>query len=506
MNPDILNALALSVAPETLIALMAGVLFGAVMGAIPGLGTAVAIVVCIPFTLTMGNVPAIALLLGIYSSSVYGGSISAVLFNTPGTPQSACTGFDGYPMAVAGKAGEALGWVTMASVLGGLISCVILTIATPELARLSVIYGGPIEICGLIFMGLACIASLSEGNQIKGLLMGVLGIFLTTIGIDPFSGEPRFVFGSDNLSAGIDVMAVIIGVFPLAELFYRIYESREGVELNPISCNKIIFPKIKEWKGRIRNLVTSSLLGVGIGILPGTGATVSTFISYTVAKRTSKRGDKFGSGEPDGLIAAESSNNAVVGGALVPTLALGIPGEVTAALMLATLTLHDITPGVRLMSENPEVVFSIFITLAMASILIIPAAMLTVRFFSVIIKFPLPVILGLIAVCSVIGSYLPRGNMFDVKVALIIGIIAFLLRIGKFPITPLIVGYVLGQPLEYNLAQAIIYSGDQSLLQYAFSSKLALFFFFMAFIFMVLPFTRSIFRKQKLASGLSSDN
>lgn len=505
MSPEILAAMQMSFSPEVLAVLFIGVLFGAVVGALPGLGTAVAITVCLPFTLTMGNVTAIALLLGVYASSVYGGSISAVLLNTPGTPQSAATGMDGYPMARSGKASEALGWATAASIVGGLISCVVLIIAAPQLAKISVKYGGPLEICGLICMGLACISSLSEGNQIKGMLMGIAGLFIATIGSDPLSGELRFTFGSDDLVAGIALMPVVVGVYPLAEVFYRVYEMHTEQDVQALECKKIAFPKIRDWHGRIWNLIRSSLIGVGLGILPGTGATASTFISYTVARRSCKTGNNFGKGEPDGLIAAESSNNAVTGGALIPTLALGIPGEPVAALMLATLTLHEITPGVRLMADHPEVVYSAFITLILANILLIPVAKITVRCFGKIIKLSPPVLLGLIVVCSVVGVYLPRGNFFDVPVALLIGIAAFALRIGKFPMTPFIIGYVLGPQLEYRLGQAAVYKGDMNLIEFISTSPIAIVLFSAAFLFLAVPLVRSAFASRSGGGKMSTD-
>jgi putative tricarboxylic transport membrane protein len=238
MFADVISATSMSLSIETLFMLFIGVIFGAFVGALPGLGTAVAITVCIPFTLSMDNVPAIALLLGVYASSVYGGSISAVLLNTPGTPQSAATGMDGYPMAAAGKGSQALGWVTSASVIGGLISCLFLIIAAPQLAKLSVKYGGPLEICGLICMGLACISSLSEGNQLKGLLMGILGLFLATVGSDPLSGEIRFNFGSDNMVAGIALMPVVVGVFPLAEVFSEFMKYEQKGTWTPLNAVK----------------------------------------------------------------------------------------------------------------------------------------------------------------------------------------------------------------------------------------------------------------------------
>ena len=557
MFSDIMHGIMITMSPDCLLALCIGAMFGTVVGALPGLGTAVAITICIPFTLQMGNASAIALLLGVYATSIYGGSISAVLLNTPGTPQSACTGFEGYAMAKAGKAEKALGWVTMSSVLGGLFSCVALVIAAPQLADLSVKYGGPLEICGLICLGLACITSLSEDNQIKGLLMGVAGLFLATIGVDPLSGEMRFTFGSPQLVSGIDLMPIVVGVFPLAELFYRAYEVHANVEPTAIDCKRISFPTWQEWKGRGLILLRSSLIGVGLGILPGTGATAATFVSYSSAKRLSKNGENFGKGEPDGLVAAESSNNAVAGGAMVPTLALGIPGvglgilpgtgataatfvsyssakrlskngenfgkgepdglvaaessnnavaggamvptlalgipgEPVMALMLATLTLHGITPGVRLMADNPDIVYSTFLSLILANLLIIPTAIITVRGFGKLIKFPTAILLSIIVICSLLGVYLPRSNMFDVWMALLIGVIAFLMRFADFPVAPFLIGYVLSAQLEYRLGQAVIYKGDMPLTEYLFSAPVALVLFAVSACLLLAPMLRPL--------------
>ena len=492
MFENIFHAFGTIADPFCLGMLAFGVLFGVVIGALPGLGTAVAITICIPFTLKMGSGPAIALLLGVYASSIYGGSISAVLLNTPGTPQSACTGMEGYPMAQKGQAREALGWVTMASVLGGLISCAVLVLAAPSLAVLSVKYGGPLEICALICMGLACITSLSDDNHVKGVLMGVAGLFLATIGNDPQTGEMRFTFGSQNLVSGIDLMPVVVGVFPLAELFYRVYESFSEKAPSVIHCTSMKLPSWSDWKvkGRISNLLRSSFLGCGLGILPGTGATAATFIAYSSAKRISPARDNFGKGEPDCLIAAESSNNAVSGGALVPTLAMGIPGEPTMALMLATLTLHGITPGVRLMADNPDIVYATFILLIMANLALIPAAWICIRGFGKIIAFPTAVLLGIIVICSLIGVYLPRSSMFDVWITLAIGVVAFLMRLTDFPVAPLLIGYVLSNQLEYRMSQVAIYMGGGSLVDYTLEHPVAIALFIVALILLVLPFFR----------------
>ena len=487
MFSDIMHGIMITMSPDCLLALCIGAMFGTVVGALPGLGTAVAITICIPFTLQMGNASAIALLLGVYATSIYGGSISAVLLNTPGTPQSACTGFEGYAMAKAGKAEKALGWVTMSSVLGGLFSCVALVIAAPQLADLSVKYGGPLEICGLICLGLACITSLSEDNQIKGLLMGVAGLFLATIGVDPLSGEMRFTFGSPQLVSGIDLMPIVVGVFPLAELFYRAYEVHANVEPTAIDCKHISFPTWQEWKGRGLILLRSSLIGVGLGILPGTGATAATFVSYSSAKRLSKNGENFGKGEPDGLVAAESSNNAVAGGAMVPTLALGIPGDPVTAIMLATLTIHGVTPGVRLMTENPEMVYATFAVLMLSNLLMYPSCVITTRMFSFLLRIPEQLLMGFIAVLCILGSYGSRGNLFDVFVTVFMGIAAYFMRRMEFPLPPLVIGLVLGQQFEMSIGQMMLFKGDDSWLAFVSASPIAMVLLGMAFLLLVVP-------------------
>ena len=487
MFSDIMHGIMITMSPDCLLALCIGAMFGTVVGALPGLGTAVAITICIPFTLQMGNASAIALLLGVYATSIYGGSISAVLLNTPGTPQSACTGFEGYAMAKAGKAEKALGWVTVSSVLGGLFSCVALVIAAPQLADLSVKYGGPLEICGLICLGLACITSLSEDNQIKGLFMGVAGLFLATIGVDPLSGEMRFTFGSPQLVSGIDLMPIVVGVFPLAELFYRAYEVHANVEPTAIDCKRISFPTWQEWKGRGLILLRSSLIGVGLGILPGTGATAATFVSYSSAKRLSKNGENFGKGEPDGLVAAESSNNAVAGGAMVPTLALGIPGDPVTAIMLATLTIHGVTPGVRLMTENPEMVYATFAVLMLSNLLMYPSCVITTRMFSFLLRIPEQLLMGFIAVLCILGSYGSRGNLFDVFVTVFMGIAAYFMRRMEFPLPPLVIGLVLGQQFEMSIGQMMLFKGDDSWLAFVSASPIAMVLLGMAFLLLVVP-------------------
>ena len=359
-----IDSLLAALSPFTLAMNFVGVMLGMIVGALPGLGSVVAITICLPFTFGMTSVSAIALLLGVYCGSICGGSIAAVLINTPGTPQSAATAFDGYPMARAGKPGKAIGWALAASIFGGVFSCVILTFAAPQIAVFALQFG-PLETCALILMGLTCISSVSANNQFKGLAMGVLGLLLACVGMSPFSAESRFTFDIFALNSGIDLVAVIVGVFALSEVLDRVERMRREARVeNGTSC-RVQLPSLGEWRGRMSGLVKSSLIGTFVGILPGTGAATAAFLSYGEARRSSPRRENIGKGEPDGIIAAESSNNAVTGGALVPSLALGIPGDPVTAIMLATLTIHGVTPGVRLMTENPEMALRMLAALSL---------------------------------------------------------------------------------------------------------------------------------------------
>ena len=448
------QALSLIFTIEGIFVLTFGTMLGIVLGALPGIGSTVAVAMILPFTLTMTQAPAILLLLAIYAGSVYGGSISAILINTPGTPQSAATCLDGYPMAQRGEAGKALGWATIASVVGGLTSAVVLIFAAPQLAAFALNFG-PIETFTLILLGLTCIVSVSEGSMIKGLIAGFLGLFLSTVGGDPLTGEARFTFGNFQLIAGFNLLAVVIGVFALSEVLIRASATTDA-DSKLVSFSGIVLPKLSEWSGRVKGLVKSVLIGNVIGILPGTGAATAAFISYAEARRSAPTRDNFGKGEPDGLIASESANNAVTGGALVPTMALGIPGDAITAVMLATLTLHGVTPGVRLMSENPVLMAAIFSGFFIINLMLLPFGMIVSRLAAPILRIKEAYMLVMISLLCTVGVFFVRGNPFDLLVMAFAGIFGFILRRQGFPMAPLVIGMVLGPTLEISLRQGLI--------------------------------------------------
>lgn len=459
MFSSIPEALDLLLTTQSLAVLLLGTMLGIIMGALPGIGSTVAVAMILPFTLSMDQAPAILLLIAIYAGSVYGGSVSAILINTPGTPQSAATCLDGFPMAQRGEAGEALGWATVASIVGGLTSALLLMFAAPQLAAFALNFG-PIETFALVLLGLTCIVSVSEGSLVKGLLAGMIGLFLSGVGGDPITGEARFTFGYFPLIAGFNLLAVVIGVFALSEVLTRVSQKLD-TSASLVAFNGIVLPRLSQWKGRVSGLIKSVAIGCGIGVLPGTGAATAAFISYAEARRSSPRAENFGKGEPDGLIASEGANNAVTGGALIPTMALGIPGDAVTAVMLATLTLHGVTPGVRLMSENPVLIAAIFAGFFIINLLLLPLGMMVSKIAAPLLRIRESFMLAAIVVLCVIGVYFVRGNPFDLVVMVFAGVIGFLLRRQGFPMPPLVIGMVLGPTFEISLRQGLILTDGQ---------------------------------------------
>lgn len=498
----VFTAMLTALSPLDLCMNFLGVMIGMIVGALPGLGSVVAITICLPFTFGMESIPAVALLLGVYCGSICGGSISAILINTPGTPQSAATALDGHPMAKAGKAGKAIGWALAASIFGGVFSCLVLVLAAPQIAQFALRFGA-LETFALILMGLTCISSVSAGNLFKGLISGVLGLLLACVGTTPFSSDLRFTFNIFALNSGVDLVAVIVGVFALSEVLDRAERMRHEEPVKAGTSCRVQMPSLSEWKGRLTGLVKSSLIGTFIGILPGTGAATAAFLSYGEARRSSPNRDNIGHGEPDGIIAAESSNNAVTGGALVPSLALGIPGDPVTAIMLATFTIHGITPGVRLMTENPEIVYATFGVLLIANLLMYPSCIITTRMFSWLLRLPEPLLMGFIVVLCVLGAYGSRGNSLDVVVTVAFGIAAYLMRRSDFPMPPLVIGLVLGQQFEMSIEQMILFKGPESWLSYITASPIALTLFAIAGMLLVLSTIQNIneFKKQRQSAA-----
>ncbi len=484
-------ALAMVADPVVVGAMLVGTIVGIVVGILPGLGSVVGITMVLPFTVSMAQLPSVALMLGVYCGSIYGGSITAVLINTPGTPASAATCFDGHPMALRGDADLAIGWVTLASLFGGLFSLVVLVLAAPQLAALAVRFG-PVEYFALMVFAMTCIATVSQDSLLKGVLMGMFGLLIGVVGADPVTGDLRFEFGVFALSAGIGLIPVVVGAFALAEVFHRAGERGGGAGAAATRVGYRIAPWAQWWLRRWI-LVKASLIGSFIGVLPGTGAATASFISYSEIRRTSPRREQMGRGEPDGLIASEAANNAVTGGALVPTLALGIPGDPVTAVMLGSLVLQGVTPGPKLFAENAPVVYAIFIALFVVNLMMAALGLLGARWYARILRVPEPLLLPAVSILALVGAYGVNNSLFDVVVALVAGIVMVLLRSAGFAAAPMVIGLVLGPLLEEKLRQGLIVS-DGDFLKF-FTSPIASALFLLTALFL----GRSVFARRPAA-------
>ena len=479
---------------SALLAILVGTVLGVAVGVLPGLGSVIGITMVLPFTFSMEQIPALALMLGIYCGSVYGGSISAIMINTPGTPQAAATALDGFPMAQRGDADLALGWTTAASVIGGLFSVLVLIIAAPQLAAFSLNFTA-IEYFALGIFALICIANVSRGAMAKGLLAGAIGLFLATIGVDHVTGDMRFTFGSFEMTAGISLIPAIVGLFALSEVFIRASESTVVKEL---VTHKVGFrlPPWSEWRPRLWLLFKSCTIGSFVGTLPGTGAATAAFIAYGEAKRSAPHKEKLGTGEPDGLVAAESANNAVTGSAMVPTLALGIPGDPVTAVMLGTFIVHGLTPGPRLFTENLDLVYAVFLILVAVNILMFFVGALGAQVFTRALRVPEPLLMTMVTVIAIVGAYGVRGNPLDLAIAFLAGVGGFILRKAGFPLAPLVIGMVLSQMIENSLRQGLLLTRGSFLA--FFERPIALTLFILTAAMLIWPMIRYLRNRKRL--------
>lgn len=436
-------------------AIFSGVLIGILCGVLPGLSASTAVALMVPFTFGMDPMVAVLLLVSVYLAGEYGGSITAIAIGTPGTPAAAATMLDGYELTKQGKPGFALTTSVVASSIGGMIGAIVLFAFSEPLANVALSFGAP-EYFSLAVFGLAIIASLASENLLKGFLVMFIGLFLKTIGLDGFTGEERYTFGITKLMDGISFIPALIGLFAMSSVFYDIekgFSSARGVTLS------FAMPKIRELTRLWKVYLHSSILGSIIGVLPGAGATITSFICYNEVKRFSKNKDQFGKGCLEGVAAPEAGNNAVVGGSLVPLLTLGIPGSATSAVLLGALMLHNIQPGPLLFQTNGEVVYGIFAGLFVACIVQLFLGLIGVPLWIKVISAPKPLLLSVIAIISVVGSYGYSNSIVDVWSMFGFGLLGYALKKFDFPVSPIILALVLGGILEENFRRALIISG-----------------------------------------------
>lgn len=440
-----------------------GVALGIIFGAIPGLTATMAVALCLPITFGMSPIEGMSLLIGLYIGGVSGGLISAILLRIPGTPSSIATTFDGHPMAAKGEAGKALGIGIVFSFIGGLISIIILMFISPPLADIALKFG-PFEYFAIAIFSLTMISSLSTGSLAKGLISGLIGMALATVGTAPIDAYPRFTMGISELDAGFALLPALIGLFAISEIL-KTAESSISItdgEIRDYSIKGFGFT-MPEFIGQSWNLIRSSLIGTGIGILPGIGGGTSNIISWLTAKNQSKYPEKFGTGIMDGIVASEAANNASIGGALVPLLTLGIPGDTVTAMLLGGLMIHGLTPGPLLFSTSGEIVYGIFAALIIANVVMLIMEFFGMRMFVRLLSIPKHILLPVIIALCVVGSFGLNNRVFDVWSLVFFGLLGYVLEKFDYPLTPIILGFILGPIAETNLRRGLMYTNGNFL-------------------------------------------
>ena len=448
------SGLAVVFEPTTLLMVLFAVVLGTIFGALPGVSATMAVALGLPFTYTMQPVPAIVFLVAIYCSSITGGSITAILFKIPGVPSSAPTTFDGYPMAQRGEAGKALGVALVTSAIGGLVSALAMFLLSPQLTQAALKFG-PSEMFAVTFLGLSILTSLDSKNILRTVISGLLGLTLATIGQDPMYGVQRLTFGSKQLLSGIEMIPVLIGVFAVTEVLQQTREKRklQGEGQTNAKINTTM-PKWQEWMSIKWVIVRSSIIGTVVGILPGAGATIASFLCYSTETKLSKYPEKFGTGIIDGIAASEAANNAATGGAMVPLLSLGIPGGNAAAVMMSALVLKGVQLGPLLLVNQPTYLSATFISMIITNIVMVFVAIAIAKVFAQILAIPYSILGPVIIMLAIIGSYATSMSVMDVKIMAIAGIAGVLFRVLKFNSAALILGLVLGSICEGNFSRA----------------------------------------------------
>jgi len=438
--------------PYLLLLIFLTTIIGVVIGVLPGLGATTGAALLLPFTLTMEPVHAIAVLATIYVSATFAGSITAILINTPGTAAAAATTFDGYPLAQRGEAGRALGVAVVSSTIGGIFSVIVLCVAAPMLARVAYEFRPP-EYFALTLFGLSMLASISAGGAVRNLMGGVFGVWLATIGAEKTTSIERFMFGNYELYEGLSFVPVFIGLFAMSELLVQSKFANQVVDT--IKMKAVRLPTKEDYKRIWRTILRSCGIGTFIGILPAEGATVASMIGYSEARRWSKNKEEFGKGSVEGIAGAEAANNAATGGAMVPTMVLGIPGSGTTAVILVGLMVHGLRPGPYLFTEQVDKVYQIFGAMMLANVMFLLMGLYAATLFARISLVPRQILWPVVFALSVIGAYALSASLLDVWIVLIFGVIGFLARRHGFAVAPIAVGLILGEMVETNLQNSL---------------------------------------------------
>ncbi len=453
----LLDGFAVALTPQNLVWVFIGVLAGTLVGVLPGLGPPATIAILLPLTVNLPPATGLIMMAGIYYGAKYGGSTTSILLNIPGESASVVTCLDGYEMAKQGRAGAALGMAAIASFVAGTVGVIGLSFLAPVVARWALGFGPP-EFFALMLLGLTSVVFLAGNSVIKGFLSAATGLLLATVGVDIISGGSRFTFGQVELLDGIEFIALSIGVFALGEVMVNV-EQRAGAELFQVPRKlRELLPTAQDIKDSRFALVQGSVIGFLLGVLPGAGSTVASFISYTIEKRFSKHPERFGKGAVEGVAAPEGANNSETGGAMIPLLTLGIPGSGTTAIMLGALILYGLQPGPLLFTDHPEVVWPIIASMYIGNVALLVLNLPLVPVFASILRLPYYVLYPAIVVVSIVGVYSVENSMFHVWQLLAFGLLGYVMRKVDMPAPPLVLAFVLGPLAERALRQSMVMS------------------------------------------------
>jgi len=464
------SAFALFATIDNALALLVGVIVGTVVGAIPGMTTPMAVALSLPFTFTLQPVTGILLLLGVYKGGIYGGSITAILINTPGTPAASCTVLDGYPLAQKGEARRALDMALYSSCIADFISNLSLILFAGVLAGFALSFGSP-ELFTLIVFSLTIIAGVSGQQLLKGFGSAALGLLLATVGLDLIFGTSRFVFGQVNLMSGLTFIPVLIGLFALPEIINFFLQRKAETAKSQLAG---VGASAKDVAKSLKSIIRGSLIGVCLGAIPGIGGAPAAFMSYSEARRTSKDPNSFGKGNIEGVAASESGNNGVAGATMIPLLALGIPGDVITAIILGAFMIHGLRPGPLMFQDNISLIYAIFMGIMLSSFYLLIVGKLSIRLISKIADIPRERLFPIVLVLCVFGAYAVNNTIFDVGIMFLMGAVGFVMLKLAIPAAPFLIAFILGPLLEDNFRQSLLISkGNYAVF---FSSGICLFF------------------------------
>lgn len=482
---------------ENILWINIGVFVGSVFAAIPGLSVILCVILFLPVTYTMTAIPGMMFLLGIYCAGGYGGSVSAILINTPGTPHAAATMLDGHPLSRQGRTKAALKIALYASTFGGVFSALMLLFLGPQVAKIAAQLGTAEYFMVCVF-GLTIIAGVSGKSIIRGLVSACLGLLISCVGTDPMTSYDRFTFGISRLYLGLDLAVCLIGLFALVEILAKAEKKLGELRLDTAKMHDDGKITKEEFKRMIRPVLMSSLIGVMVGIVPGTGASEASWFSYNTAKNLSKHPEEFGHGSVEGIAAAESANNAVTGATLIPLLTLGIPGDGTVAIMLSALMINGLNPGLSLFTTDGDIMYAIMLGLILVNVFMLIQGKFLTTLFAKVVSIPQEILTPIIVIFCFAGAYSVNENYFDVAVALVFGVLAWVLRKLDLPPVPILLGLVLGRMTETNFRRALLISnGDPSIFVQSIYCKI----FLVLIIVAVGAIVRGKLKEQKAAKA-----